>query len=104
MGGLTAAPPARLDGRTIAWEGLEMQAGDEPPTPFSFLTEAITTPQGKCGVTYTTAETHRIIAGRLGESAGYGGKPAGPGPRPCPPILGKSAPFADHSPPRTFLA
>src|SRR5258706_4014064 len=103
MGGLTAAPPARLDGRTIAWENLEMQAGDEPPTPFSFLTEAITTPQVKCGVTYTTAETHRIIAGRLGESAVYGGKLTGRGPRYCPSIEDKVVRFADKSRHQIFL-
>ena len=54
---------------TIAWDLLEMQAGDEVPSPFSFLTRAISTPQVECGVTYTTAETHKIIADRLSESA-----------------------------------
>ncbi len=103
MGRLKTGTPARLDGRTINWSGLEMQAGDEPPTPFSFLTDAITTPQVQCGVTYTTAETHRIIAERLGESAVYGGKVTGIGPRYCPSIEDKVVRFADRDSHQIFL-
>ena len=103
MGRLKTGTPARLDGRTIDWSGLEMQAGDEPPTPFSFLTEAITTPQVQCGVTYTTAATHRIIAERLGESAVYGGKVTGVGPRYCPSIEDKVVRFADRDSHQIFL-
>ncbi|HZZ37166.1 MAG TPA: tRNA uridine-5-carboxymethylaminomethyl(34) synthesis enzyme MnmG [Caulobacteraceae bacterium] len=103
MGRLKTGTPARLDGRTIAWSGLEMQAGDEPPTPFSFVTEAITTPQIRCGVTYTTAETHRIIAERLAESAVYGGKLTGRGPRYCPSIEDKVVRFADKTSHQIFL-
>src|SRR5581483_8967495 len=80
MGRLKTGTPARLDGRTIAWERLEMQPGDDPPTPFSFLTERVTTPQIACGITETRPETHRIIAERLGESAVYSGRLAGRGP------------------------
>src|SRR5581483_2736060 len=58
MGRLKTGTPARLDGRTIAWERLEMQPGDDPPTPFSFLTERVTTLQIACGITETTPETH----------------------------------------------
>ena len=65
--------PARLDGRTIAWDQLEMQAADDEPVPFSFLTDTITVPQIECGITCTTAETFKIIGERLGESAVYGG-------------------------------
>src|SRR5262249_16122198 len=61
VGRLKTGTPPRLDGRTIDWSSLEMQPGDEPPEPFSFLTERITTPQVQCGVTYTTPETHRLI-------------------------------------------
>ncbi|HEX7760417.1 MAG TPA: tRNA uridine-5-carboxymethylaminomethyl(34) synthesis enzyme MnmG [Caulobacteraceae bacterium] len=103
MGRLKTGTPARLDGRTIDWSGLEMQAGDEPPTPFSFLTDAITTPQVKCGVTYTTAQTHAIIAERLGESAVYGGKVIGVGPRYCPSIEDKVVRFADRNSHQIFL-
>ena len=79
MGRLKTGTPARLDGSTIAWDRLEMQPGDETPSPFSFLTDRIDTPQVSCGVTWTNAETHRVIADNLGESAVYGGHLSGPG-------------------------
>ena len=103
MGRLKTGTPARLDGRTIAWDRLEMQAGDADPTPFSFLTQAITGPQIACGVTYTTAETHRIIAERLTESAVYGGRVTGRGPRYCPSIEDKVVRFADKTSHQIFL-
>jgi len=62
MGRLKTGTPARLDGRTIAWDQLEMQQADETPSAFSFLTDQISVPQIACGVTHTTEETHRIIA------------------------------------------
>src|SRR6202008_2907801 len=58
MGRLKTGTPPRLDGRTIHWDELESQLGDDPPTSFSFLTRAITTPQIACGITRTTPETH----------------------------------------------
>jgi tRNA uridine 5-carboxymethylaminomethyl modification enzyme len=103
MGRLKTGTPARLDGKTIGWDRLEMQPGDDPPTPFSFLTEAITTPQIACGVTFTTAETHRIIAERLSESAVYGGRATGIGPRYCPSIEDKVVRFADKTSHQIFL-
>jgi tRNA uridine 5-carboxymethylaminomethyl modification enzyme len=103
MGRLKTGTPARLDGRTIAWDRLEMQPADDEPTPFSFLTTAITTPQIQCGVTYTTAETHRIIAERLTESAVYGGRVSGKGPRYCPSIEDKVVRFADKTSHQIFL-
>ncbi|MDB5456875.1 MAG: tRNA uridine 5-carboxymethylaminomethyl modification protein [Caulobacter sp.] len=103
MGRLKTGTPARLDGRTIAWDRLEMQAADETPTPFSFLTQTITTPQIQCGVTYTNAATHQIIADRLGESAVYGGRTTGIGPRYCPSIEDKVVRFADKTSHQIFL-
>jgi tRNA uridine 5-carboxymethylaminomethyl modification enzyme len=103
IGRLKTGTPARLDGRTIAWDRLEMQAGDAEPTPFSFLTGQITRPQVACGVTWTTAETHRIIAERLAESAVYGGRALGRGPRYCPSIEDKVVRFADRSAHQIFL-
>jgi tRNA uridine 5-carboxymethylaminomethyl modification enzyme len=103
MGRLKTGTPARLDGKTIAWDRLEMQPGDEPPIPFSFLTERITTPQIACGITYTNAETHRIIADRLTESAVYGGRVTGVGPRYCPSIEDKVVRFADKTSHQVFL-
>ncbi|MFN3512444.1 MAG: tRNA uridine-5-carboxymethylaminomethyl(34) synthesis enzyme MnmG [Phenylobacterium sp.] len=103
MSRLKTGTPARLDGSTIAWDRLEMQSADEVPTPFSFLTPAITNPQVQCGVTYTTAETHRIIAERLTESAVYGGRLTGRGPRYCPSIEDKVVRFADKESHQIFL-
>jgi tRNA uridine 5-carboxymethylaminomethyl modification enzyme len=103
MSRLKTGTPARLDGSTIAWDRLEMQSADEVPAPFSFLTPAITNPQVQCGVTYTTAETHRIITERLTESAVYGGRLTGRGPRYCPSIEDKVVRFADKESHQIFL-
>ncbi len=103
MGRLKTGTPARLDGRTIAWDRLEHQAADEQPVPFSFLTDRIEVPQITCGVTHTTEETHRIIAENLGESAVYGGHLSGRGPRYCPSIEDKVVRFADKTSHQIFL-
>ncbi len=103
MGRLKTGTPARLDGRTIAWDRLEMQAADDEPVPFSFLTAKIEVPQIACGITHTTEETHRIIAENLGESAVYGGRLSGRGPRYCPSIEDKVVRFADKTSHQVFL-
>lgn len=103
MGRLKTGTPARLDGRTIAWDRLEMQQADEAPSAFSFLTDRIDVPQIACGVTHTTEETHRIIAENLDESAVYGGKLSGRGPRYCPSIEDKVVRFADKTSHQIFL-
>ena len=103
MGRLKTGTPARLDGSTIDWSRLEMQDADAEPIPFSFLTETITTPQIRCGITYTNEETHRIIAERLGESAVYGGRATGRGPRYCPSIEDKVVRFRDKTSHQIFL-
>ncbi|MFN7127818.1 MAG: tRNA uridine-5-carboxymethylaminomethyl(34) synthesis enzyme MnmG [Brevundimonas sp.] len=103
MGRLKTGTPARLDGRTIAWDRLEMQEADETPTAFSFMTDRIHVKQIACGVTHTTEETHRIIAENLGESAVYGGKLSGRGPRYCPSIEDKVVRFADKTSHQIFL-
>ncbi len=103
LGRLKTGTPARLDGRTIAWDRLEMQAADDEPVPFSFLTDRIGVPQIACGITATTEETHRIIAENLGESAVYGGRLSGRGPRYCPSIEDKVVRFADKTSHQIFL-
>ena len=103
MGRLKTGTPPRLDGRTIAWDRLDSQAADPVPSPFSFLTDRITNPQVACGVTATTPETHRIIAERLSESAVYGGRIQGRGPRYCPSIEDKVVRFADRTGHQIFL-
>ena len=103
MGRLKTGTPARLDGSTIGWDRIERQEGDADPTPFSFLSAGVTTDQVACGVTYTNEATHRIIADRLGESAVYGGRATGRGPRYCPSIEDKVVRFADKTSHQVFL-
>ena len=80
-----------------------MQPADDPPVPFSTLTDRITVPQISCGITRTTAETHRIIAESLHLSAVYSGQIAGQGPRYCPSIEDKVKRFADRESHQVFL-
>ena len=103
MGRLKTGTPARLVGSTIAWDRLEMQAADETPIPFSFLNSEVTVPQIQCGITWTNAATHQIIADRLTESAVYGGRATGRGPRYCPSIEDKVVRFADKTSHQIFL-
>ena len=103
VGRLKTGTPPRLDGRTIAWDSLEMQPADDPPIPFSTLTSQITVPQIKCGITRTTAETHRIIAASIHLSAVYSGQISSQGPRYCPSIEDKVHRFADKTSHQLFL-
>ena len=103
MGRLKTGTPARLDGKTIHWDRLEQQIGDDPIEPFSYLTESIDRPQIACGITYTNEKTHAIIADRLSESAVYGGHLSGRGPRYCPSIEDKVVKFADKTSHQIFL-
>jgi tRNA uridine 5-carboxymethylaminomethyl modification enzyme len=103
MGRLKTGTPPRLDGRTIDWAALEMQQGDDPPSPFSFLTQAITTPQIACGITRTTLGTHAVIRANLHRSPMYSGQIASTGPRYCPSIEDKVSRFADRESHQIFL-
>ena len=103
LGRLKTGTPARLDGRGIDWASLEMQPADDPPVPFSTLTERITVPQISCGITRTTAKTHKIIADSMHLSAVYNGQISGTGPRYCPSIEDKVNRFADKSSHQIFL-
>ena len=103
LGRLKTGTPARLSRSSIDWDGLEQQAGDDPPVPFSFLTERIETPQIACAVTRTTAATHAIIRENLGRSAMYSGQIASTGPRYCPSIEDKVVRFAARETHLVFL-
>ena len=103
VGRLKTGTPARLDGRTIDWGGLQMQPADNPPIPFSTLTDRITVPQIECGITRTTAKTHEIIAESLHLSAVYSGQIEGRGPRYCPSIEDKIHRFAEKESHQIFL-
>src|SRR3954452_20601359 len=71
LGRLKTGTPPRLDGRTIDWAALEMQPGDEPPEPFSTLTDGIENPQIQCGITRTNAATHQLIRDNVTSSPMY---------------------------------
>ncbi|WP_428686505.1 tRNA uridine-5-carboxymethylaminomethyl(34) synthesis enzyme MnmG [Roseibium sp.] len=103
LGRLKTGTPARLDGRTIHWDRLEEQPGDEDPVPFSTLTDRIETPQIPCHITRTTPETHQIIRDNLSRSAMYSGEIKGRGPRYCPSIEDKIVRFGDRDGHQIFL-
>ncbi|MCR9237908.1 MAG: tRNA uridine-5-carboxymethylaminomethyl(34) synthesis enzyme MnmG [Alphaproteobacteria bacterium] len=103
LGRLKTGTPPRLDGRTIDWNKVQEQPGDDIPVPFSFLNNRITTPQVPCHLTRTTAETHKIIADNLAKSAMYSGNISGVGPRYCPSIEDKVVRFAERDHHQIFL-
>jgi tRNA uridine 5-carboxymethylaminomethyl modification enzyme len=102
-GRLKTGTPPRLDGRTIAWDRLEQQAGDEAPTMLSFMNRKPFAPQISCGITETNEKTHDIVRSNLAQSAMYGGHIEGVGPRYCPSIEDKVVRFADKSSHQIFL-
>ena len=103
LGRLKTGTPPRLDGRTIDRGGLEIQAGDDPPPPFSFITDAITTPQVGCHITTTTSATHTVIRANLARSPMYSGQISSIGPRYCPSIEDKVVRFAERERHQIFL-
>ena len=102
-GRLKTGTPPRLDGRTINWDALEMQPGDEDPAMFSFMSTSPEARQISCGITHTNERTHEIITANLERSAMYGGHIEGVGPRYCPSIEDKIVRFADKSSHQIFL-
>ena len=103
LGRLKTGTPARLDGKTINWKILEEQKGDEPPVPFSFMSEKITTPQISCFITTTTRDTHQIIADNISRSPLYSGQITGIGPRYCPSVEDKIHRFKEKNAHQVFL-
>jgi tRNA uridine 5-carboxymethylaminomethyl modification enzyme len=103
LGRLKTGTPPRLDGRTIDWAAVDMQPGDEPPEPFSTLTERIENPQVQCGITRTTAATHRIIRENVHRSPMYSGQILSKGPRYCPSIEDKIVRFGERDGHQIFL-
>ncbi|MHA1529367.1 MAG: tRNA uridine-5-carboxymethylaminomethyl(34) synthesis enzyme MnmG, partial [Alphaproteobacteria bacterium] len=103
LGRLKTGTPPRLDGRTIDTAKLEAQAGDDPPRPFSTLTERITQPQIDCHITYTTPASHDLIRANLHRAPVYSGQIQGIGPRYCPSIEDKVVRFAGRDRHQIFL-
>jgi tRNA uridine 5-carboxymethylaminomethyl modification enzyme len=103
LGRLKTGTPPRLDGTTIDWSAVEMQPGDDPPEPFSVMTERITTPQIQCGITRTTPATHEVIRANVHRSPMYSGQIKSTGPRYCPSIEDKIVRFGDRDGHQIFL-
>ncbi|AHY55701.1 tRNA uridine-5-carboxymethylaminomethyl(34) synthesis enzyme MnmG [Bradyrhizobium japonicum] len=103
LGRLKTGTPPRLDGTTIDWSAVEMQPGDEPPEPFSVMTERIMTPQIQCGITRTTSATHEVIRANVHRSPMYSGQIKSSGPRYCPSIEDKIVRFGDRDGHQIFL-
>src|SRR5581483_2292082 len=103
LGRLKTGTPPRLDGRTIDWQGLEMQPGDDPPEPFSTLTESLPNRQIECGITRTTAATHAVIRANVHRSPMYSGQIQSRGPRYCPSIEDKIVRFGERDGHQIFL-
>ncbi len=103
VGRLKTGTPARLNGKTINWDILESQDGDNPPQPFSYLTERISNPQIKCYITQTNEQTHKIIRDNFSKCALFSGLITGIGPRYCPSIEDKLVKFADCTSHQIFL-
>ena len=103
LGRLKTGTPPRLDGTTIDWARLEVQPGDDPPEPFSALTEAITTPQVPCHITRTNLAGHAIVRANAHRTGVYSGAISGRGPRYCPSIEDKVVRFADRDSHQIFL-
>ncbi|MGH1446646.1 MAG: tRNA uridine-5-carboxymethylaminomethyl(34) synthesis enzyme MnmG [Cognatishimia sp.] len=103
LGRLKTGTPPRLDARTIKWDLLEKQEGDEEPVMFSFLSKSPSARQVACAITHTNERTHDIIRENLDRSAMYGGHIEGVGPRYCPSIEDKIVRFADKTSHQVFL-
>lgn len=103
VGRLKTGTPARLDGKTIDYDVLQRQEGDENPEPFSFLDDEITTPQIACYITATNKTTHDIIRANMHRAPLFSGQIKGVGPRYCPSIEDKLVKFADRDSHHVFL-
>ena len=103
MGRLKTGTPPRLDGTTINWAGLTVQAGDALPVPFSFLTKIIVSRQVPCHITFTNSATHAIIGENLEDAPVYSGQIGGTGPRYCPSIEDKVVRFKEREAHQIFL-
>jgi len=103
LGRMSTDTTPRLDARTVNFDKLQVQPGDEPPVPFSFMTEKITRPQVPCWITYTHEKIHQLLRDNLHRAPLSSGQIKGTDPRYCPSIEGKVVRFADKKQHRIFL-
>jgi tRNA uridine 5-carboxymethylaminomethyl modification enzyme len=103
LGRMATDTTPRLDARTCDLDKLQVQPGDEPPMPFSFMTESIDRPQVPCWITYTNEKIHKLLRDNLRRAPLSSGQIKGADPRYCPSIEGKVVRFADKKQHRIFL-
>jgi len=103
LGRMATDTTPRLDAETVNVDKLQVQPGDEPPVPFSFMTEKISRPQVPCWITYTNEKIHKLLRDNLHRAPLSSGQIKGTDPRYCPSIEGKIVRFADKTQHRIFL-
>ena len=106
LGRLKTGTPPRIDRETIDFAGLEEQPGDDPPAPFSDLTNASAfplLPQVPMHITHTNTRVHEVIRANLHRAPMYSGQIQSRGPRYCPSIEDKVVRFADKEKHQIFL-
>jgi tRNA uridine 5-carboxymethylaminomethyl modification enzyme len=102
-GRMKTGTPPRVNGRTIDFDAMEIQPGDEPPQTFSYAIKEPQLPQVPCWITYTGEATHDLVRANLEHSAMYSGRIEGVGPRYCPSIEDKIVRFADKGRHQIFV-
>jgi tRNA uridine 5-carboxymethylaminomethyl modification enzyme len=102
-GRLKTGTPPRLHRRSIDFSGLREERGDDPPVPFSFLTDAIDRPQISCHLLHTTERVHDLVRAHIGQSPLYNGQISGVGPRYCPSLEDKIMRFPHRERHQIFL-
>jgi len=103
LGRMATDTTPRLDAQTCNLDKLQVQPGDEPPVPFSFMTEKIDRPQVPCWITYTNEKTHKLLTDNLHRAPLSSGQITASDPRYCPSIEAKVVRFADKKQHRIFL-
>jgi len=103
LGRMATDTTPRLDAKTVDVDRLQVQPGDEPPVPFSFMTEKIEQPQVPCWITYTNEKIHKLLRDNLHRAPLSSGQITGADPRYCPSIESKVVRFADKAQHRIFL-
>ena len=102
-GRLKTGTPPRLDRRSIDFSRFEEAPGDNPPVPFSFLTDRLERPHVMCHLLHTTDEIHRLVRSNIGDSPLYNGQIQGIGPRYCPSLEDKVMRFPERERHQIFL-
>jgi tRNA uridine 5-carboxymethylaminomethyl modification enzyme len=103
LGRLKTGTPPRVARESVDFDRLQLQPGDDPPAPFSFLTHKLEREQVPCWITFTNERVHELIRANLHRAPMYSGQIASRGPRYCPSIEDKVVRFADKTQHQVFL-